>query len=125
MTWFKKEDEGEKEMKERREELKLSDELWIKCNSCNEMIYRKVIERIYRSARNAIIISRFLRRNGLNGLWIRIVSWNWIVTLFPRSAGVQGYQAISGTNQGCPGGDRTPGRRDLRRGSESRANPSC
>jgi acetyl-CoA carboxylase carboxyl transferase subunit beta len=45
MTWFKKEDEGEKEMKERREELKLSDELWIKCNSCNEMIYRKVIER--------------------------------------------------------------------------------
>ena len=32
-------------MKERREELKLSDELWIKCNSCNEIIYRQVIER--------------------------------------------------------------------------------
>ena len=45
MTWFKKGDEEEKEMKERREELKLSDELWIKCNSCNEIIYRKVIER--------------------------------------------------------------------------------
>ena len=45
MTWFKKGEEGEKEVKERREELKLSDELWIKCNSCNEIIYRKVIER--------------------------------------------------------------------------------
>jgi acetyl-CoA carboxylase carboxyl transferase subunit beta len=45
MTWFKKGDEVEKEMKERREELKLSDELWIKCNSCNEIIYRRVIER--------------------------------------------------------------------------------
>jgi acetyl-CoA carboxylase carboxyl transferase subunit beta len=43
MTWFKKE-EG-KEEKETREELTLSDELWIKCNSCNEIIYRKVIER--------------------------------------------------------------------------------
>ncbi len=32
-------------MKERREGLKLSDELWIKCNSCNEIIYRQVIER--------------------------------------------------------------------------------
>jgi acetyl-CoA carboxylase carboxyl transferase subunit beta len=45
MTWFKKEEEEEKEGKEKREELKLSDELWIKCNSCNEIIYRKVIER--------------------------------------------------------------------------------
>ena len=44
MTWFKKEEE-EKEGKEKREEIKLSDLLWIKCNSCNEMIYRKVIER--------------------------------------------------------------------------------
>ena len=41
MTWFKKGEEGEKEVKERREELKLSDELWIKCNSCNEIIYPK------------------------------------------------------------------------------------
>ena len=45
MTWFKKSEEEEKEEKEKREELKLSDELWIKCNSCNEIIYRKVIER--------------------------------------------------------------------------------
>lgn len=45
MTWFKKGEEGEKEVKERREELKLSDELWIKCNSCKEIIFRKVIER--------------------------------------------------------------------------------
>ena len=39
MTWLKKRDEGESE------ELKLSSELWVKCNSCNEIIYRKVIER--------------------------------------------------------------------------------
>jgi acetyl-CoA carboxylase carboxyl transferase subunit beta len=45
MDWFKKREEEEKEGKERREELKLSDELWTKCNSCNEIIYRKVIER--------------------------------------------------------------------------------
>lgn len=43
MTWLKKEEE--KEGKEKRQELKLSDELWVKCNSCNEIIYRKVIER--------------------------------------------------------------------------------
>ena len=42
MTWFKK---GEEEGKDRREELKPSDQLWTKCNSCNEIIYRKVIER--------------------------------------------------------------------------------
>ena len=42
MTWFKK---GEEEGKERREELKSSEQLWTKCNSCNEIIYRKVIER--------------------------------------------------------------------------------
>jgi acetyl-CoA carboxylase carboxyl transferase subunit beta len=45
MTWFKKRDEEEKEEKEKQEELQLSDHLWIKCNSCNEIIYRKVIER--------------------------------------------------------------------------------
>ena len=45
MTWFKRREEEEKEGKEKREELKLSDELWVKCNSCNEIIYRKVIER--------------------------------------------------------------------------------
>ena len=45
MAWFKKEDEREKEAKEHRGDLKLSDELWIKCNSCKEMIYRRVIER--------------------------------------------------------------------------------
>ena len=44
MTWFKKGEE-EKEGKEKREELKPSDQLWVKCNSCNEIIYRKVIER--------------------------------------------------------------------------------
>jgi len=44
MTWFKKKEE-EKEEKEKREELELSEHLWIKCNSCNEIIYRKVIER--------------------------------------------------------------------------------
>ena len=32
-------------MRQRQEELKLSDELWIQCNSCHEIIYRKVIER--------------------------------------------------------------------------------
>jgi acetyl-CoA carboxylase carboxyl transferase subunit beta len=45
MTWFKKRDEEEKEAKGKPEELQLSDHLWIKCNSCNEIIYRKVIER--------------------------------------------------------------------------------
>jgi acetyl-CoA carboxylase carboxyl transferase subunit beta len=44
MTWFKKKEEEEKGEKEKREEVQLSDHLWIKCNSCNEMIYRKVIE---------------------------------------------------------------------------------
>jgi acetyl-CoA carboxylase carboxyl transferase subunit beta len=44
MTWFKKDEEG-KEEKEKREEQKPSDQLWVKCNSCNEIIYRKVIER--------------------------------------------------------------------------------
>ncbi|MEW6375639.1 MAG: acetyl-CoA carboxylase, carboxyltransferase subunit beta [Thermodesulfobacteriota bacterium] len=43
MPWFKKE-EG-RDGKEKREELKLTDELWVKCNSCNEIIYRRVIER--------------------------------------------------------------------------------
>jgi len=43
MTWFKKGEE-EKEGKEKREELKGSEQLWVKCNSCNEIIYRKVIE---------------------------------------------------------------------------------
>jgi acetyl-CoA carboxylase carboxyl transferase subunit beta len=41
MTWFKKDEEE----KEKREEPKPSDHLWVKCNSCNEIIYRKVIER--------------------------------------------------------------------------------
>jgi acetyl-CoA carboxylase carboxyl transferase subunit beta len=45
LTWFKKKEEDEKEAKERREEPHVSDHLWVKCNSCNEMIYRKVIER--------------------------------------------------------------------------------
>jgi acetyl-CoA carboxylase carboxyl transferase subunit beta len=44
MTWFKKGEE-EKEKKEIREDPKPSDQLWVKCNSCNEIIYRKVIER--------------------------------------------------------------------------------
>jgi acetyl-CoA carboxylase carboxyl transferase subunit beta len=45
MTWFKKGEDEQKPGRERRENLKLSDDLWIKCNSCNEIIYRKVIER--------------------------------------------------------------------------------
>jgi len=45
MTWFDKKKEQEREPKEKREELKISDELWMKCKSCNEIIYRKVIER--------------------------------------------------------------------------------
>ena len=45
MTWFKKGEEIEKGGREKREELRLSDEFWVKCNSCNEMIYRRVIER--------------------------------------------------------------------------------
>jgi acetyl-CoA carboxylase carboxyl transferase subunit beta len=44
MPWFKKGEE-EKEEKEKREELKPYDQLWVKCNSCNEIIYRRVIER--------------------------------------------------------------------------------
>lgn len=45
MTWFKKRDEEEKEEREKRGELKPSDQLWTKCHSCNEIIYRRVIER--------------------------------------------------------------------------------
>ena len=45
MAWFKKREEEEREERERREGLKPSDSLWVKCSSCNEMIYRKVIER--------------------------------------------------------------------------------
>jgi acetyl-CoA carboxylase carboxyl transferase subunit beta len=45
MPWFKKKEEEEKEEKKNREEFRLSEHLWIKCNSCNEIIYRKVIER--------------------------------------------------------------------------------
>jgi acetyl-CoA carboxylase carboxyl transferase subunit beta len=43
MPWFKKGEE-EKEVKERREEFKSSSQLWLKCNSCNAIVYRKVIE---------------------------------------------------------------------------------
>jgi acetyl-CoA carboxylase carboxyl transferase subunit beta len=45
MTWFKKREEEEKEGKEKWGEQRPSEQLWIKCNSCNEIIYRKVIER--------------------------------------------------------------------------------
>jgi acetyl-CoA carboxylase carboxyl transferase subunit beta len=45
MAWFKKKEEEEKERKEKRAELRISEDLWTKCNSCNEIIYRKVIER--------------------------------------------------------------------------------
>ena len=45
MTWFKKKEEEEKEEREGREEVRPPDSLWIKCSSCNEMIYRRVIER--------------------------------------------------------------------------------
>lgn len=44
MSWFKKGEQEEKRGKEKREELRLSDTLWVKCNSCNEIIYRKVID---------------------------------------------------------------------------------
>src|SRR5512137_1819851 len=44
MTWFKKGEEEGRE-RDRREELKPSEQLWTKCNSCNELIYRRVIER--------------------------------------------------------------------------------
>ncbi len=44
MNWFKKSEE-EKEERHKREELRPSDPLWVKCKSCNEIIYRKVIER--------------------------------------------------------------------------------
>jgi acetyl-CoA carboxylase carboxyl transferase subunit beta len=43
MAWFKKGEEEEK--KEKREDTKFFDELWLKCKSCNEMIYRRVVER--------------------------------------------------------------------------------
>jgi acetyl-CoA carboxylase carboxyl transferase subunit beta len=42
MAWFKKDEEEETR---NREERPTSEPLWIKCNSCNEMIYRRVIER--------------------------------------------------------------------------------
>jgi acetyl-CoA carboxylase carboxyl transferase subunit beta len=42
MAFFKKEEE--KKDGERREGKKVSDPLWEKCNSCSEIIYRKVIE---------------------------------------------------------------------------------
>jgi acetyl-CoA carboxylase carboxyl transferase subunit beta len=45
MTWFKKGEDEVKEGNVKREEIKLSDDLWVKCKSCNEIIYRKVIER--------------------------------------------------------------------------------
>ena len=45
MTWFKKSEEEDRAGKEKREEFRVSDALWMKCNSCNEMIYRRVIER--------------------------------------------------------------------------------
>jgi acetyl-CoA carboxylase carboxyl transferase subunit beta len=45
MPWFKKKEDEENGEKRSREELKISEPLWIKCNSCNEMIYRRVIER--------------------------------------------------------------------------------
>jgi acetyl-CoA carboxylase carboxyl transferase subunit beta len=45
MIWFKKREEEEKEGKEKWGEPRPSEQLWIKCNSCNEIIYRKVIER--------------------------------------------------------------------------------
>jgi len=45
MSWFKKGEEEARTGKDKREEIKLSDMLWIKCNSCSEMIYRRVIER--------------------------------------------------------------------------------
>jgi acetyl-CoA carboxylase carboxyl transferase subunit beta len=45
MAWFKKGEEEVQEGKEKREEIKLSDDLWVKCKSCNEIIYRRVIER--------------------------------------------------------------------------------
>jgi len=44
MVWFKKGEEEKGGGKEKREELRLSDTLWVKCNSCNEIIYRKVID---------------------------------------------------------------------------------
>jgi len=45
MPWFKKKEEEGKEGREKRQVIELSDELWLKCNSCNEIVYRKVIDR--------------------------------------------------------------------------------
>ncbi len=45
MAWFKKGEDEEKKGKEKREDVKLSGDLWVKCKSCNEIIYRRVIER--------------------------------------------------------------------------------
>jgi acetyl-CoA carboxylase carboxyl transferase subunit beta len=47
MNWFKKSEEEPKDSKpkEKREDIKLSDDLWVKCNSCSQIIYRMVIER--------------------------------------------------------------------------------
>jgi acetyl-CoA carboxylase carboxyl transferase subunit beta len=45
MAWFNKREEEGKGEKEKRDEPKFFEDLWLKCNSCNEIIYRKVIER--------------------------------------------------------------------------------
>lgn len=44
MSWFKRKEE-EKDQSTGTERPKSFDHLWVKCNSCNEIIYRKVIER--------------------------------------------------------------------------------
>jgi len=45
MSWFKKKEEEDKDRPTSMERPKSFDHLWVKCNSCNEIIYRKVIER--------------------------------------------------------------------------------
>src|SRR3990172_9602668 len=45
MTWLKKREEKEKEEGGGRGKVNPPDSLWVKCSSCNEIIYRKVIER--------------------------------------------------------------------------------
>ncbi|MGQ9508293.1 MAG: acetyl-CoA carboxylase, carboxyltransferase subunit beta [Thermodesulfobacteriota bacterium] len=45
MSWFKKREEEGNEKRTGKEVSESFDHLWVKCNSCNEIIYRKVIER--------------------------------------------------------------------------------
>ncbi len=86
MTWFKKKEEEEKEGKEKRAELRISEDLWTKCNSCNEIIYRKVVERNLQVCPKCNYHFQIPARKRIEGVadptWlIQVPSWNMIPIL--------------------------------------------